>query len=492
MMVPSPLSKRETTTSHKLHMCPVLSSPSPPNISTRMKTIITYIIMLGSAFTGLSGLSLDQILHAVDQTPDVRLASLRYEAASLQVDRSNSPIYPSLSVTPVARATGSSEFPDISRVGIAGSITLDIPLGRGAEQLARDEALAATAMDRQAELALTRDEVLLDVVRRYHTTWLQMELASVLAAEREAARSRYDADRHRYERGEITLATLIRSEQSLQEAETSVNRVLADRALQLHGLSMLTGLVLNPEDAQNPPPILFGPQLPDQSSDRAVDLRSTDLNLLRRQTEYERLNTSETPVDSVLEVSRISTSFAYLTTYGDISASIGLSPNSRSASVSYQIPEIVLVGDTPSPQTRWNASISVSVSIDPNIHRDLTEAQTRVALNEAAIHLELAEARLTETEQRAAHDLITAREALDTALEQPERSRQTREIVSVQILTGRATSTDELVADAAILRSEYAVHRAQLELEQAAMRANPEQAARVLETLLSENMEDAS
>ncbi len=452
-----------------------------------MKTIVPLALLLTLVTTVASGFSLDTILADIQAMPDVRIAALRAEEAALAVERSTRATLPTLSIVPTARVTGGPALTDLTRGGLAGSATLAIPLGLTAEQISRIEMQSATAAERGLELESVHRDTILDVTRLYHTTWLQQELITVRMAERDAASMQYDADRLRFERGEISLTTLIRSELALAEAETAVRQTIAERTVHVNRLALATGLSLEPDEAQTPPPVLLS-----DSDDHAVDLRTIDLNVMRRSAEFEALAVAPTPHAPMLEFSRLATGVTHTAGYGELGASVSITPNTRSASVSYQSPELLLFGEAPQTQERWNASVSVSFSIDPNTNRDLAEADARLRREESALQLQAAENRVIEAELRASHDVAAAREARAAALETLERSRQTRDLVSVQVATGRATVIDEQTADAAILRSEYLVERARLEYEAALMRAHPERAAQALEEWLLNTMENQS
>lgn len=454
-----------------------------------MKTLLTVMLLCTLANTTATGLSLEDVLREVHGIPDVRLAELDLAAASLAVADANRPTYPSLTVSPGVRVIGGSELTDISRVGLSATATLSVPLGSGEEYDVRSDALARNVEELEVAYADVRSRYIQEVLGLYHTTWLQYELVQVLLAEQDTAERQYSADRLRFERGEIALATLIRTGEALSEAESAVQTLSAERMLQLQRLAILTGLPISSETPQERPPLLFQDLNQQELSQYDVDLRLLDVNLLRRGNAYETLVNDDTPQPSLLSVSRVAASLNRSIGYGEFGATVGISPNGSNAAFSYQSPEFAVIGDESPIRRAWNASLTVSVSVDPNLTGEIAADETQVTIETARAQLQAAEDRTLEAEQRAAFDLQIAAEAIETARIQRARAVQTRQTVEVQISTGRATSMDELVADTALLRSEYLLNKARLEYEQAVMRANPGLATRMSDSIIAINAE---
>ncbi len=432
----------------------------------------------------VGGLSMQDILRNTEITPDVRLTELRRDSTVLALERSSALPLPALNLTPAARASGGPEITDLGRISLAGSLALSVPFGLTTDQRDRIAELEDTLRVRDQELDAASRDTMLNLVRLYQTTWVQQSLLGVQEAERDVIRMQYNADVLRFERGEIALTTLLRSEQELTDAEAAVLRSRSELDVQMQRLELQTRLSIQ-EDTLAPPPVFIYDHLAGQ-----FDVRSVDLNLLQRQSAYESvLNLSDIQTN-LFELSRVSASVSRESVYGELGASLSGSPVPQSATLSYGTPDLLLFGE--SPQVRdatWNASLQITVSVRPDNTHEISVREQDVEIETARYQLLDAERRVDEAEQRVRTDLRRAVEAVHVAEAQLTRSIQTRETVEVQLQTGRATAIDVRVAEAAILRHQHLLDRALLEREDAAVRANPAGAYQLITQWLSGELE---
>jgi outer membrane protein TolC len=454
------------------------------------------------------GLDIHEFLESVQDGREIRLFELQRQAAGIEADKAAVGTDPGLDITPQVKFGGVEDKTDPTSIIATATFGLNLPVGMTDEQARRLTAAREALLRAEVGLDDTGVAETYQYIRLYHTAWLAGENLRVAEAEHAAAGALLQAERARFERGEVSFSEFTRTDESFADKDLAYTHALAEYQEALSALSALPDLLI--VDVLERPPVVFpdgtrardpqkvsgssgaenvpGADLPGPTNSSVSGYSSVpgyiSAAVLSRQHAVAAAEREASVGRSPVVVTQLRSAFEY----NNHTASISLQPPSRSLSLGYTPEGFILrepdpdvstgsggsssgsssasssVSDTSpsSGDTDWSLTLSVSFSFSPERLTRLEQEDALVQVEQRRVELEQYELQIAGEYRALQNDIARAEDAVTAAGSALDRAVSALEIVRVRQRSDQIRPAEVAAAEASVQRAEYALTEALL------------------------------
>ncbi|MDZ7795351.1 MAG: TolC family protein [Spirochaetia bacterium] len=435
----------------------------------------------------LFGLSFEELVENLDNSPAVRKAELSLHAAGLQLESARYPGNSSLSLVPsaTARSEENGAFAEAfaEQVEFEARIAAQIPVGLLKSQKLQKISLQENFDLERDNLMYRIDAAFLELFFLYKEAWLAGEEMTVLEAEKRAAEERLGTQTRLFDAGDVSLLSLQSAEDELEEAETALLEGKLKKKITWIELAHASGL--QPVEERELEPlkmdILALPALEELLASAAA--HSPEISALQNAIAAERREIEAQ--GSLLSYPTIELSFSGR----QQSASLAYDVERASLGLSYGLPlysygpDLEKTSRTSNSTETWELGLSVRLPLEIG---KSDQNEKHILENSIAAHkLEIEERKSSlELQLRSLYQrYLLSNEELTQAQKSIERARERLETVLSLREEQRATAAEELSAAAGLERARFRLMSAEAGRQESLLRSA--EAAYLLRNLVS-------
>lgn len=422
-------------------------------------------IVLVALPTAAFGLDFPTAVDRIDEVDEVWLAANRVQAAREDLAMSGFAGDVSVSLSPTGTLT--TDAAGVRSADLGGTVSLSVPLGLREDQLERLEGSADDLAAATADLRAAREDAWVTLYTLYQDAWLAQEEMAVLDLELDVARSAYDIARARFEEGEIAVAQLGASAESLERAQTARDQATLTHRLAWLDLAFTTGI--DPAVQQELEPYLElsdDPPKPPELSEWAL---ANDDGLADQRATIEDV---EQALATEATAAQLSSTRLQLSLF-DHALSFSWAPANPALNATYTPPSLALAETSTATRdpVPFSVTLSGTIAISGNRAEGYERARTSVELERAYYELASLEDALDVRIRSAYQQMHRATDAVALAERALETASRNVDIVMVRADVGQAGEIELAEARAVVARAEHNLVAARIAREEAMMAA---------------------
>ncbi len=397
---------------------------------------------------GLAAVTFNDLASGLNDTYTVKSAEMQLDSAGKNIEVLKNPGDWAVSLNPGIKVTDKTE--------ITGSLTVKVPLGLSSTEKEK----LNVSMD-----AYTIAAVSVDAAKRksfstlyslYQTAWLLQEEDRVLTAELEAANTKAAVIESQYKNGSVSLTDLTAAQNDLQTRKITSSQELMKQRISWYELSFTVNRAIR-EDvleryelpmAELPTP----PELSLSAYDNDPDIKAQQLKIAELRQTIARLKTAN-----------ISLSIKPFAEMGDHSVSMEyvISDPAISASYAYDTSQGGTAGST------WSGGVTFGLSYTGGKSDAQNVSLLEMTVEQETARLDYMHDLLSLQIRTVYQQYLKAVDLLGQAKKDLERSMDNKNIVETKASIGQAAEYEQMEAQAAVLRAQWKVESARIDVEKA-------------------------
>lgn len=397
---------------------------------------------------GLAAVTFNDLASGLTDLYTVKSAEMQLASAGKNIEVLKNPEDWAVSLNPGIKITDKTE--------ITGSLTVKVPLGLSP---AEKEKLNVSRD------AYTMAEISVDTAKRksfstlyslYQEAWLLQEEERVLTAELEAAKAKAAVFESHYKNGSVSLTDLTAAQNDLQEREITSSQELMKQRISWYELSFTVNRAIREDVLERyelpmkelPTP----PELSLSAYDTDPDIKSQQLKIAQLRQTIARLKTAN-----------ISLSIKPFAGMGDHSVSMEYTTSNPaiSASYAYAASQGGTAGST------WSGGITFGLAYTGGKSDAQNVSLLEMTVEQETARLDYMHDLLSLRIRTAYQQYLKAEDLLGQAKKDLERSMDNKKIVETKAALGQAAEYEQKEAQAAVLRAQWKVESARIDVEKA-------------------------
>lgn len=420
-------------------------------------------IVLAALPTAAFGLDFPTVVDRIDEVDEVWLAANRVQAAREDLAMSGFAGDIGVSLSPTGTLT--TDATGVRSADLGGTVSLSVPLGLREDQMERLERSADDLAAATEDLRAARENAWVKLYTLYQDAWLAQEEMAVLDLELDVARSAYDIARARFEEGDITIAELGASAESLERAQTARDQATLTHRLAWLDLAFTTGI--DPAVQQELEPYLElsdDPPKPPELSEWAL---VNDDGLADQRATIENL---EQELAAEATIAQLSSTKLQLSLF-DHGLSFSWAPANPALNATYTPPSLALAETSTATRdpVPFSVTLSGTIAISGNRAEGYERARTSVELERAYYELASLEDALDVRIRSAYQQMHRATDAVALAERALETASRNVDMVMARADVGQAGEVELAEARAGVTRAEHNLLAARIAREEAMM-----------------------